>query len=245
MALVARQSSLLDPLRAFVAEKKPVWGTCAGMILLAAEANRTKRGGQELIGGLDIRIVRNQYGRQIESFQEELDVTVFQRGGEEEEKRPFPGVFIRAPIVHSLLRDLKDALLRDSKDEKELGLLQTAPVQVKGESGEVHIVDANGPGDDQDAIYRAVESGRQEKESSQGATEAAVNVNEMRPPLQVLARLPKALLHAEEAPDSDVVALRQGNVMATSFHPELTTDSRFHHYFIDTIVQPYLEIARQ
>ncbi|KAF3911823.1 hypothetical protein AA313_de0208115 [Arthrobotrys entomopaga] len=95
MSLVAERSKLLEPLREFV--KKPVWGTCAGMILLAEEANRTKKGGQELIGGLDVRVKRNHFGSQTESFSTPLSLPFLK------DSTPFYGYFIRAPIVEHIL----------------------------------------------------------------------------------------------------------------------------------------------
>ena len=101
ISLVAERSGMLEPLRSFVKEaRKPVWGTCAGLILLSESANRTKAGGQELIGGLDVRVNRNYFGRQVESFEAELDLPFL---GGEEEARKFRSVFIRAPIVEKIL----------------------------------------------------------------------------------------------------------------------------------------------
>jgi 5'-phosphate synthase pdxT subunit len=67
MSLLAQRTGLLEPLRSFVRDGKPVWGTCAGMILLADEVvgGSAKQGGQEGIGGIGIRVVRNQWGRQV------------------------------------------------------------------------------------------------------------------------------------------------------------------------------------
>lgn len=96
ISLVAQRSGMLEPLRDFVkVARRPVWGTCAGLILLAESANRTKQGGQELIGGLDVRVNRNYFGRQVESFEADLDLP-FLDG-------PFRSVFIRAPIVEKIL----------------------------------------------------------------------------------------------------------------------------------------------
>jgi len=64
IALLARLSGLLDPLREFIA-RKPVWGTCAGAILLARSVEGTKKGGQELLGGMSITIQRNGWGSQV------------------------------------------------------------------------------------------------------------------------------------------------------------------------------------
>ncbi|KAI0596794.1 class I glutamine amidotransferase-like protein [Biscogniauxia sp. FL1348] len=109
LSLVAAQSGLIDPLREFVkVSKKPTWGTCAGLILLSEEASATKRGGQELIGGLDVKVHRNHFGRQIESFVTNLELPFLSplSNGETngiKAAAPFPAVFIRAPVVDQLL----------------------------------------------------------------------------------------------------------------------------------------------
>lgn len=64
IALLAKISGLLEPLRDFV-QRKPVWGTCAGAILLSNSAEGTKKGGQELLGGTSIKIARNGWGSQV------------------------------------------------------------------------------------------------------------------------------------------------------------------------------------
>ncbi len=79
---------LVAPLREFVASGKPVWGTCAGLILLARDAGHA----QPLVGGLDVRVDRNAFGRQVDSFETDLDVAGLSGG-------PFRAVFIRAPAV--------------------------------------------------------------------------------------------------------------------------------------------------
>ncbi|KAK3390741.1 class I glutamine amidotransferase-like protein [Podospora didyma] len=100
MAIVARRLGLLDPLRQFVKiDCKPVWGTCAGLVMLAEEASATKQGGQELVGGLDVRVLRNRYGTQIQSFVADLKLPFL--GGDAEP--PFRGVFIRAPVVEEIM----------------------------------------------------------------------------------------------------------------------------------------------
>jgi 5'-phosphate synthase pdxT subunit len=132
---------LLEPLRAAVKEGLPAYGSCAGMILLA---DRIADGieGQQTIGGLDVLVRRNAFGRQVDSFESDLDAPDLA-----ESERPFHAVFIRAPWVEQV-----------------------------------------GPG------------------------------------VSVLAR----------AADH-VVAVRQGPLMATSFHPELTHDDRVHRYFLDLV----------
>ena len=82
--------------------RKPTWGTCAGLILLAESANRTKKGGQDLIGGLDVRVHRNYFGRQTESFEADIDLP-FLTEKDNYQNAPFHGVFIRAPVVEKIL----------------------------------------------------------------------------------------------------------------------------------------------
>jgi 5'-phosphate synthase pdxT subunit len=84
---LATEYRLLEPLRAF-AQQKPVWGTCAGLIMLAKDIGRA----QPLIGVMDIKVNRNAFGRQVDSF--ETDLTVPELG-----PQPFHAVFIRAPLV--------------------------------------------------------------------------------------------------------------------------------------------------
>jgi 5'-phosphate synthase pdxT subunit len=79
---------LMEPIRRFAAGNA-VWGTCAGMILMAKRIEP----GQPVLGLMDIAVERNAFGRQIDSFEEQLPVAVLEGGG----GRPFPGIFIRAP----------------------------------------------------------------------------------------------------------------------------------------------------
>lgn len=130
---------LLEPLRARIADGMPVYGTCAGMILLADKI-LDPRSGQETLGGIDMIVRRNAFGRQNESFETTVGVTGIEDG-------PVEGVFIRAPWVESV-----------------------------------------------------------------GAR------------VEVLAE------HA-----GHIVAVRQDNALATSFHPELTGDHRVHGMFVDMV----------
>lgn len=93
MAKLAATFGLLEPLRARVADGLPVLGTCAGMILLA---DRILDGveGQQTIGGLDVTVRRNAFGRQLDSFETALEVSGIDGG-------PMHAVFIRAPWVES------------------------------------------------------------------------------------------------------------------------------------------------
>lgn len=134
---------LYEPLSAFVRSGTPTWGTCAGMIVLARHASDLPF---PTLQAIDIEVDRNAYGRQVDSFEADLDVPKL--GAE-----PYHAVFIRAPVVASV-----------------------------GERVEVL---------------------------------ASVRRDERSP----------------ETP----VAVRQGHILATSFHPELTDDPRFHRYFIGMV----------
>lgn len=136
-----RTSNLLEPLRKLAADGFPMWGTCAGMILLA---KRLDASGIPALEAMDIGVRRNAFGRQVDSFEADLSVPVL---GDS----PFHAVFIRAPIIQEI-----------------------------------------------------------------GAR------------VEVIARLP----------DGTAVAARQGHLLATAFHPELTPDTRFHRYFIEQVVSP-------
>ena len=79
---------LVEPIRSFAA-RKAVWGTCAGMILMAKEVGRD----QPVLGLMDIAVERNAFGRQLDSFEADLAVEVLKEG----RTKPFPAIFIRAP----------------------------------------------------------------------------------------------------------------------------------------------------
>lgn len=92
MGLIAQRWGLVEPLRQWVVSGRPTWGTCAGMILLSDRAVGQKAGGQPLIGGLDVTVNRNYFGRQADSFETLLDTPLL--GAE-----PYPAIFIRAPAI--------------------------------------------------------------------------------------------------------------------------------------------------
>lgn len=192
ISLIAARCGLLEPLREFVKiQRKPVWGTCAGLILLAESANKSRAAGQELIGGLDVRIQRNYFGRQVESFEADLRLRFL------EGQVPFHSVFIRAPVVEKVL---------DAGEVESLGKR-----------------DANGAGD----VVKAP-AGRETKAK-----------------VEILCRLPgraKALRDQTTTAemlgeDGDIVAVRQGNVFGTAFHPELTGDERIHAWWLEEVIK--------
>jgi len=129
---------LMEPLRQF-GQRHALWGTCAGAIFLSKDVGRE----QPLLGLMDIKVARNAFGRQVDSFEADLKIPELRTTGDT--TRPFHAVFIRAPIIESVFGTAK-----------------------------------------------------------------------------TLASLP----------DGRIVAARQGLLLATSFHPELCGDSRFHQYFV-------------
>ena len=132
---------LMDPLRSF-AMNHAVWGTCAGSIFLSKDARRS----QPLLEIMDIQVDRNAFGRQVDSFEIDLDIPALAKISKI--NPPFHAIFIRAPLIESV---------------------------------------------------------------TGGA--------------EVLAELP----------NGQIVAAKQGKWLATSFHPELTPDDRFHRYFLEMI----------
>ncbi len=143
MAKLARTFDLFEPLRQRIKEGMPAFGTCAGMIMLA---DRIEDGAadQETLGGLDATVRRNAFGRQVDSFEGDLDFVGVEGR--------LHAVFIRAPWVE-----------------------------------------------------------------------------QAGPAVDVLARV-------EEGPAAGrIVAVRQGNLMATSFHPEVGGDARIHQVFLDLV----------
>jgi 5'-phosphate synthase pdxT subunit len=138
---LATDFGILKPLQTF-GQKRAIWGTCAGAIFLSKDVSRE----QPLLSLMDIKVARNAFGRQVDSFEADLDVSELKQATGTDEA--FHAVFIRAPIIESVSGDAK-----------------------------------------------------------------------------ILASLP----------DGRIVAVQQGHFLATSFHPELTGDSRFHQYFLSLI----------
>lgn len=203
ISLVAARSGMLEPLRDFVkVSRKPVWGTCAGLILLAESANRTKATGQELIGGLDVRVNRNHFGRQVESFEAELDLPFLEDAGGEEfatSKHPFRSVFIRAPVVEKILEPQSGI----QEAESQLQDTVVAPSKAQGKSG---------------------------------AAASQVEIMCRLPGRAQALRNREATAH-DIGEEGDIVAVRQGNVFGTSFHPELTGDARIHVWWMKQVVE--------
>ena len=139
--------NMLDDLQQF-GKGKPIWGTCAGAIFLSKDVRRD----QPLLGLMNILVARNAFGRQVDSFEMDLDIPVLNQiqvdGESNRSQGPFHAIFIRAPIIEAVLGNAK-----------------------------------------------------------------------------VLGTLP----------DGKIVAAQEGHWLATSFHPELTNDDRFHRYFLSLV----------
>jgi len=140
MDKLTRNFGLAEPLKAAIADGLPVYGTCAGLIMLADRVLDAIEG-QQSLGGLDVAVRRNAFGNQLDSF--ETDLAIPELG-----ESPVHAVFIRAPIVE--------------------------------------------------------------------------RVGDKARPMSVLT-------------DGRVVAVEQGNLLGTSFHPEITGDTRFHEYFLSRL----------
>lgn len=184
--------------------RKPTWGTCAGLILLAESANRTKKGGQELIGGLDVRVNRNHFGRQTESFQANLDLPFLRNpdvAGSDTKVHPFRAIFIRAPIVEKLLPVVSS--------HQEAELLTDDTVVAPSKPVDTDVVKDFHLGD---VKVLGVLPGR-------------------------AAALDEATKERLDVEAGDIIAVRQANVFGTSFHPELTGDSRIHVWWLEQVVR--------
>ena len=146
IGMLAEDYGLIEPLRRF-GRQKAIWGTCAGAIFLSKDARRE----QPLLSMMDIQVERNAFGRQIASFETELDVPALARVNGV--GKPYHAIFIRAPLIESVWGDAQSLATLD---------------------------------------------------------------------------------------DGRIVAAQQGKLLATSFHPELTADNRFHRYFL-LLAQPEVD----
>jgi 5'-phosphate synthase pdxT subunit len=96
---IAERWRLLEPIRAFAQSGRPLWGTCAGMILMAKEVVDGVQG-QSLLRLMDIAVRRNAFGRQVDSFETDLDVPAL---GDQ----PLHAVFIRAPLIEQVGKEVE------------------------------------------------------------------------------------------------------------------------------------------
>ncbi|EGG16766.1 SNO glutamine amidotransferase family protein [Cavenderia fasciculata] len=135
MAIIAEKDQELFPyLQQLVhSQKIAVWGTCAGSIMLSNQVDHQKKGGQSLIGGLEVQISRNYFGRQINSFETTLTLNLHddqEEGGASINKMEFEGIFIRAPAILKTLSD-KVHIISDFNHTKPDGTEETVIVAVQ------------------------------------------------------------------------------------------------------------------
>jgi pyridoxal 5'-phosphate synthase pdxT subunit len=97
---LANDFGLLEPLREF-GQRYAIWGTCAGAIFLSKDISRD----QPLLGLMDIKVERNAFGRQVDSFETDLDVPELKQATGT--KHPYHAIFIRAPLIESVSGDAK------------------------------------------------------------------------------------------------------------------------------------------
>jgi 5'-phosphate synthase pdxT subunit len=116
MGKLATMFELIKPLRKF-GRSKAIWGTCAGAIFLSKDAQRE----QPLLGLMNITVARNAFGRQANSFETELVVSELQ-----DPARPFRAVFIRAPLIASVGKNVQVLAKLEQDDEGEEGQIVAA-----------------------------------------------------------------------------------------------------------------------
>jgi 5'-phosphate synthase pdxT subunit len=113
---LAKQFELIDPLRKF-GRTKAIWGTCAGAIFLSKDA----KSNQPLLGLMDIAVERNAFGRQVDSFETGLSVAAL-----DAPDRLFRAVFIRAPLIKSVGKDVEILARLEQDDGDEPGQIVAA-----------------------------------------------------------------------------------------------------------------------
>ena len=100
MAIVGERWGIFPILRSWVEDGKPIWGTCAGMILLSNYAIKQREGGQALVGGLDAKVCRNYFGPQINSSEFSLPGDFLKKDETDQSNQAkYSAVFIRAPAI--------------------------------------------------------------------------------------------------------------------------------------------------
>jgi 5'-phosphate synthase pdxT subunit len=219
--------------------RKPIWGTCAGMILLAEQCIGTSaviQDGQALIGGMNICVARNYFGSQVSSFEMPIPgPPPINKGGSNDGTTddvspplPFPGIFIRAP-----------AILTAGPDVEILGTVVATPCrQAAVTLQELDRKIANGENVMKlgvvDVFERKVEdhaSPLRYKSTMISTPESTVLDTDAK--TQTI-QLPGA---ADGTNARKVIcAARKGNLLCTAFHPELTNDYRWHEYFVQMIL---------
>ena len=210
------------------AQRKPVWGTCAGMILLAEKCIGTSaviQDGQALIGGVDITVCRNYFGSQVSSFEMETPAPPGisdNNNNQQQCQPPFPGIFIRAP-----------AILSAGPGVEILGKVLATPCrQAAVTLQEVERKIAAGENVIKMGVVDSLEreSGLHYKVAVRTKNCGEEKKDDTEMPAERMIVLPGA---ADDTNTREVIcAARKGNLLCTAFHPELTDDYRWHEYFM-------------
>eukprot|EP00903_Cladosiphon_okamuranus_P009535 g9083.t1 len=239
MALIGERWGVFPRLKQWVSEGRPVWGTCAGMILLSDHALMQKEGGQSLVGGLNVEICRNYFGAQKSSFEVPLDTSVLELDSGDKKKgetgaaaeaaatnTPYPAVFIRAPAVLEAGPGVDVLCKVAARPCSKAVTVMNAQLQAAKDEGEKGGDDGEG-NDAKDADARRAKRRRLAAFFAEGkpdsSTSAAAGGGS--------GGGESGGGGAKEAPEV-IVAVRKGNIVGTAFHPELTNDSRWHEYFV-------------
>lgn len=235
--------------------------------MLAREASGGKKTGQQLLGGVDVRVGRNGFGTQVDSFETGLRIKGLE-GGE------FNGVFIRAPVVDALLlpTDLEKVAVDQPTLVKRVDpetLPETVPTPITNSTAVPLTPNQELPPqtsepplpkfpNEQQALRIVVAPPLYDD------THDAASSARKRPPIEILATLPEPVtppkspanrpvatsakerdgrldIQGRPEHDSQIVALKQGNILMTSFHPELTQDARLHDMFVMKTVLPHIK----
>jgi pyridoxal 5'-phosphate synthase pdxT subunit len=230
---------------------KPIWGTCAGMILLAEQCVGTSaviQDGQALIGGMNICVARNYFGSQVSSFEmpipgPPISKTTSNGTADDASSSSFPGIFIRAP-----------AILTVGTDVEVLGTVVATPCrQAAITLQELDRKIANGENVIKLGVVDAFE--RKPQEPREVALTTSIDSNCMQSPLRYKSTATSTSgpifletdtntqsIELPGAADGTnarkvICAARKGNLLCTAFHPELTDDYRWHEYFIQMILE--------
>jgi len=221
-------------------KKKPTWGTCAGMILLAERcvgASAVIQGGQALIGGMDILVCRNYFGSQVSSFEMATPPppTTSISSDDESSKFSYPGVFIRAPAILSAGPDVKVlAKVVATPCHQAAVVLQELERKIKnGETVvQMGVVDSLERKSSREINHRTVIVPLRQRSEDE---EKDTNGSGMNGGDKTTIELPGA---ADGSNAREVIcAVQRNNVLCTAFHPELTEDLRWHQYFASMVRQ--------
>lgn len=240
MGLIGSVDGMWNSLKDFVQSGKPTWGTCAGMILLAERCvggSAVIENGQSLIGGMDVLVCRNYFGSQVSSFEM---ATPPPPGFEEASGgnvRDYPGVFIRAPAILNVSSGV-DVLGKVTATPCRQAAVVLKTLEEKIAAGEnvvmMEVVDALERTSEQGISYTKIVRDTQASVDSNASADVDKNATAPSTGLETIT-LPGAAdgTNAREV----ICAARKDKILITAFHPELTSDNRWHKYFHQMVLE--------